>query len=90
MPLPLKLVDPMLCACTMIDVDDTTFSGRVPSEDLSGVDSAGAVAVMYASSNGTGISGTSDQLWSQLGEVEGSAEPRDAFGSALVGSPYQG
>jgi hypothetical protein len=59
----------------------------VPSEDLGGVGAAGGVAILYASNGGTGLSDASDQLWSQLGDVEGSAEGFDAFGSALAGAP---
>jgi hypothetical protein len=55
----------------------------IPNEDLSGIESVGAVAVLFGTS--TGVTATGDQLWSQDSSgVPGTAEDDDEFGWSLA------
>jgi hypothetical protein len=60
----------------------------VPGEDLTGVDrDAGALNILYGSSEGPQTASPRDQLWTQDSpSVAGSAEAGDSFGSALAAS----
>jgi FG-GAP repeat protein len=61
----------------------------VPGEDIGGLDSAGAVSVVYGTTSGLNAAGPpADQFFSQNASgVQGSSETSDEFGSALaVGS----
>jgi hypothetical protein len=59
----------------------------VPFEDIGATVDAGAVNILYGS--GSGLTGTSSQLFSQgPGGVAGSAEPGDLFGFALAAGDF--
>jgi hypothetical protein len=55
----------------------------VPGEGVSGKSGAGAVNVLYGSSNG--LTSSDDQFWHQdKSGIEDTAEQNDAFGAALA------
>jgi F5/8 type C domain/FG-GAP repeat len=57
----------------------------VPNEDLGTIGNAGAVDVIYGSSNGLSVTAKPIQIWSQNSpQIEGNAEPGDRFGQALT------
>jgi disulfide bond formation protein DsbB len=68
-------------------VDDLAVG--VPSEDIGGFLSAGAVAVLYGSADG--LSGSGDQLWHQDSPgVQDAVEADDRFGNALATGDFNG
>src|SRR3954451_20784546 len=61
----------------------------VPIEKVNGVNSAGAVSVIYGGPGG--LSATGNQLWSQDSPgVLDAAEPNDSFGSVLAAGDFNG
>ncbi|MEO3855703.1 FG-GAP repeat protein [Acrocarpospora sp. B8E8] len=54
----------------------------VPGDEVTAIDNAGSVNVLYGSA--TGLSTSNDQLWNQAAPLPGGPEAGDAFGTALA------